>query len=143
MIPAGFLPVLMSPLLNLRADSIMIGYRAPGRFRSAGLSLEGYMEFRVDAKGKYYTPHVSKQSVDVTVRVGGSIVRGTVHLAPDNRLKDELNGGEAFIAITNAQVWEVNGAQPLYSTEVVIINKDQIDWIFPSEKREAEPKNAV
>jgi hypothetical protein len=100
------------------------------------------MDFRVDAKGKYYTRHVSKQSVAVTARVGDSMVQGTVHLAPDNRLKDELNGGETFIAFTNAQVWEVNGAQPLYSTEVLMINKGQIAWIFPREKTEPEPDNA-
>ena len=101
------------------------------------------MDFRVDAKGKYFTTHVSKQSVDVTARVQDSIIQGTVHLAPDNRLKDELNGSEAFLAVTNAQVWEVNGAQPLYSIEVLMINKDQIAWIFPREKTETEPENAI
>ena len=107
------------------------------------MGLEGWMEFRVDAKGKYYTPHVSKQSVDVTARVRDSIIRGTVHLAPDNRLKDELNGGEIFIAVTDAQVWDVGGTQPLYSTQVLIVNKNEIAWIFPLEKTEAEPENAA
>ena len=101
------------------------------------------MEFRVDAKGKYYTTHVSKQSVDVTARVQDSIVQGTVHLAPDNRLKDELNGSETFLAITNAQVWQVDGKQALYSTEVLMINKNQIAWIFPRDKVETEPENAA
>ena len=99
------------------------------------------MDFRVDAKGKYYTTHVSKQSVDVTVRVQDSIIQGTLHLAPDNRLKDELNTSETFLAITNAQIWEVNGAQPLYATQVLMINKDQIAWIFPREKTGIEPEN--
>jgi hypothetical protein len=101
------------------------------------------MDFRVDAKGKYYTTHVSKQSVEVTARVQDSIIQGTLHLAPDNRLKDELNSGEIFLAITNAQVWQVNGAEPLYSTQVLMINKDQIAWIFPREKTETEPENAA
>ena len=101
------------------------------------------MDFRVDAKGKYYTTHVSKQSVDVTARVKDSIIQGTIHLAPDNRLKDELNGSETFLAVTNAQVWAVDGTQPLYSTPVLMINKDQIAWIFPHEQAETEGENAV
>ena len=101
------------------------------------------MDFRVDAKGKYYTTHVSKQSVDVTARVKDSIIQGTIHLAPDNRLKDELNGSETFLAVTNAQVWAVDGTQPLYSTPVLMINKDQIAWIFPHEQAETEAENAA
>ena len=99
------------------------------------------MNLRVDAKGKYYTTHVSKLGVDVTARVRDSIVHGTVHLAPDNRLKDELNAEETFLAVTNAQVWEVNGAQALYKSQVLMINKDQIAWIFPREQTAAEPEN--
>ncbi len=98
------------------------------------------MDFRVDAKGKYYTTHVSKQSVAVVARVQDSIVHGIVHLAPDNRLKDELNGNETFLAITNAEIFAVGGEQPLYSTEVLIVNKDQIVWIFPREHVQPEPE---
>jgi hypothetical protein len=101
------------------------------------------MDFRVDAKGKYFTTHVSKQSIAVIARVQDSIVHGTVHLSPDNRLKDELNGSETFLAVTNAEVWEVNGARPLYTTEVLIVNKDQITWIFPRETAQPEPENAA
>lgn len=99
------------------------------------------MDFRVDAKGKYFTTHVSKQSVAVVARVQDSIVHGTVHLSPDNRLKDELNGSETFLAVTNAEVWEVNGTHPLYSTEVLMLNKNQIAWIFPRETVQPEPEN--
>ncbi len=91
------------------------------------------MDFRVDAKGKYYTTHVSKQTVAVVARVQDSIIHGDLHLAPDNRLKDEMNSAEAFLAITHAEVYAVNGERPLYSTEVIIVNKNQIAWILPRE----------
>jgi hypothetical protein len=100
--------------------------------------LEELMDFRVDAKGKYYTTRVSKQSVAVVARVQDSIVQGTVHLAPDNRLKDELNGDETFLAVTQAEVWEIDGEHPLYTTEVLIVNKSQIIWIFPREPVQPE-----
>jgi hypothetical protein len=99
------------------------------------------MDFRVDAKGKYFTTRVSKHSVAVIARVQDSIIQGAAHLAPDNRLKDELNSGEAFIAVTDAQVWDANRSRLLYSAEVIILNKNQIAWIFPgeAERPDAEP----
>jgi hypothetical protein len=98
-----------------------------------GAGAEELMEFRVDAKGKYFTTHVSKQSVPVVARVQDSIIQGAVHLAPDNRLKDELNGSESFIAVTDAQVLDANSQRVVYSTPILILNKSRIDWIFPLE----------
>jgi hypothetical protein len=89
------------------------------------------MDVRVDAKGKHYTTRVNKQSTAVIARVLDTIVMGSVHVTPDNRLKDELNSPEVFIAITDAEIWPVHGAQPLYTTEVLIVNKSQLAWIFP------------
>ena len=71
------------------------------------------MDYRVDEKGKVFTTRVTKASVTVTARVGDSIVQGTIHISPENRLKDELNHVENFIAITDAQVWTLNGTNPL------------------------------
>lgn len=48
------------------------------------------MDFRVDQKDKYYTTRVSKETVAVTARLQNTIVHGTLYLAPDNRLKDEM-----------------------------------------------------
>jgi hypothetical protein len=87
--------------------------------------------YRVDEKGKYFTTHVNKHAVSVVARVQDSIVQGTMHLTPENRLKDELNNHETFVAITDAEVWALNGARPLYSTPALIVNKNQIAWIFP------------
>ena len=96
------------------------------------------MDYRVDEKGKVFTTRVTKASVAVTARVGDSIIQGMVHLSPDNRLKDEMNHGENFIAITDAQVWTVGGTNPIYSAEVLIVNKPHIDWIFPREDNPAD-----
>lgn len=91
------------------------------------------MEYRVDQKGKFFTEHVTKRSVPVVACIGELIVRGTIHLTTDNRLKDELNAEEPFIAITQAQVSERRGKRPLYKTEALIVNKAHINWIFPRE----------
>jgi hypothetical protein len=89
------------------------------------------MEYRVDEKGKVFTERITKRAVPVVACIGDLIVRGTVHLKPDNRLKDELNDNEQFIAITQAHVLEHRGKRALYKTEALIVNKSQIAWIFP------------
>jgi hypothetical protein len=96
------------------------------------------MSYRIDEKGKVFTTRVTKQSAAITARMGESIIYGMIHIAPDNRLKDELNNQEKFIAITQAQVWSVGGERPLYETDVLIVNKDHLDWIFP---RNENPPN--
>jgi len=97
------------------------------------------MYTRVDEKGKYYTDHVTMRSVSIIARVRESIIHGTVYLALDNRLKDELNDGERFIAVTNAQVWDVHEERMLYETDLLIVNKDHVVWLFPHEPAARSP----
>jgi hypothetical protein len=91
------------------------------------------VDYRVDDKGKFFTAHVTKLRLPVTACIGNWVVEGTVHLKSDNRLKDELNDGEIFIAVTQARVREIGSDKPVYEPEVLIIHKSQIVWIFPRE----------
>ena len=91
------------------------------------------MDYRVDEKGKIFTKHVNKRSIPVILRVEDTIVEGIVHLTLDNRLKDELNNGETFIAVTTAKMTDANSGQTLHESEVILINKHRITWIFPFE----------
>ncbi|MBI5651915.1 MAG: hypothetical protein HZC40_15985 [Chloroflexi bacterium] len=90
------------------------------------------MKIQVDDKGKYFTDRVEKASLPVIANIGGARVRGVVHLALDNRLKDEMNNGERFIAITAAQVWNENQDRLLFESDLLVVNKAQIIWIFPA-----------
>ena len=91
------------------------------------------MDYRVDPKGKVFTTHITKRNLAVVIGLGAHIIHGTVYLMADNRLKDELNNGEQFIAVTDAQVFQPGVASPLYASPVLIINKEQIAWILPQE----------
>ena len=91
------------------------------------------MDYRVDDKGKFFTARVTKLRLPVTACIGNWIVEGTVHLKSDNRLKDELNDGETFIAVTQARVWEIGSDKPVDELEVLIVHKSQIVWVFPRE----------
>jgi len=91
------------------------------------------MDYRIDPKGKVFTTHVTKRTLAVVIGLSDSVIRGTVYLMADNRLKDELNSSEPFIAVTDAQVYQPGSDTPLYQSPALIINKNKIDWIFPQE----------
>lgn len=100
-------------------------------------------DLRFDEKGKFFTTHVSKRSAWATVATTGNVFRGTLHLMPENRLKDELNSGERFIALTTAQVYALDGATLLYSVPVVVLNKEQIVWVIPQGDADADVDDAA
>jgi len=91
------------------------------------------MNLRFDEKGKYYTTHVSKQKVYVRIMAQGLLISGVMYLLPDNRVKDELNNGERFVAITDARVRQPGSDVLLSSSETLILNKDQIVWVVPND----------
>ena len=90
-------------------------------------------EFRVDEKGKFYTTHVSKRAVRAVAATPTSIVQGMMHLMLDNRLKDEMNNAERFVAMTDVHVLALDGKTQLYSADALMLNKDQIVWVISQE----------
>ncbi|MBI4790721.1 MAG: hypothetical protein HY782_27145 [Chloroflexi bacterium] len=90
------------------------------------------MDYRVDGKGKFYTQKVSKQAVSIVARVENTLIHGVIHLTPENRLKDEMNNGEEFVAITKAQVLDAATERVMHAAEVLIVNKARIAWILPA-----------
>jgi hypothetical protein len=101
------------------------------------------MEYRVNEKGKVFTTRVTKRRLLVTACVREWIIQGAIHLTGDNRLKDELNESETFIAVTDAQVNHAQSEQPVFKTAVVIVQKAEIAWIFPHEPALSPPEDAA
>ena len=91
------------------------------------------MDYRLDQKGKYYTTRVSKRTAKVRILAQGVLISGVMYLLLDNRVKDELNNGERFIAITDAELREPGSNTLLSQGETMILNKDQIVWVIPCE----------
>lgn len=85
-----------------------------------------------DDKGKIFTQVVHKRPVAVTIQTLQHTIRGTLHVRPDQRVKDELNGKELFIAITDATVFNQTG-DPLYQNPLMIINTDHVVWVIPED----------
>ena len=85
-----------------------------------------------DEKGKIFTQIVGKQPVSVTIQTSQQVIQGSIHIRPTMRIKDELNGGERFLAITDAIILDAEDHEVL-RTKFMVVNIDHIIWIMPQE----------
>lgn len=88
------------------------------------------MTVHFDDKGKYFTEVISKEKVQVLLQTDSHMIRGFIHARHNQRLKDELNTNEQFIAITDAEILDEQD-EVLHSTSFIAINRDKIIWIMP------------
>ena len=91
-----------------------------------------------DERGKIFTKVVSKVAVNVIIQTTGQLIHGKIHVKPEERLSDELNLEEKFIAVTNGVIYSLEG-QILYEVNFLSLNRSQIIWIFPASEL-IEPK---
>ena len=92
------------------------------------------MVTQYDEKGKIFTQVVSKAPVLVTIQTVNQIIRGSIHVRPEARVKDELNGGkEDFIAVTDAVVYNAN-EEEIYRCNFLVVNRAHIIWVIPQEE---------
>ena len=91
-------------------------------------------EVHVDHKGKIYGVRRTKEGVQTVIATDRHNILGYIFLSPDNRLKDELNvNNEQFIAVRDAQVFDIHGEHLLYETEFLVLNKAIVQWVLPTE----------
>jgi hypothetical protein len=70
--------------------------------------------------------------VPATVQTLTHRIHGEIHVRPSERLKDELNRSEKFLAITHAVVFDTRG-QEIYRCEFLTLNREHIVWLIPDE----------
>jgi hypothetical protein len=83
-----------------------------------------------DEKGKLFTNIVQKTPVPATIQTLTHRIHGEVYMKPDERLKDELNRSEQFLAVTNASILNEQGEEA-FSCKFLTLNKNQIVWLIP------------
>jgi hypothetical protein len=83
-----------------------------------------------DDKGKIFTNVVTKTPLDVIIQTQNHQIHGKVHVRPNGRLKDELTDSEAFLAVTDAAVYDLNG-KLAYRTNFIALHRDHINWLIP------------
>ena len=91
------------------------------------------MTTEYDEHGKYFTDIVTKVSIQVTVQTTTHMMRGSMHVRRDQRVKDELDRDEKFLALTDVQVLGPDG-QSLYHSPFVAVDRTHIVWVMPEPK---------
>ena len=91
------------------------------------------MSVRYDDKGKYFTDVITKDPVPSIVQTPVSRIQGNLYVRLSDRVTDELNRNEKFLAVTDAVIYDLQG-QKIYDAEFMLVNSDQVIWIVPDEK---------
>jgi hypothetical protein len=95
------------------------------------------MTIEYDEKGKRFTDIVTKKPVYATVQTTTHLIRGRIHVRRDQRIKDELDLDEKFLAITDVQVLSPDG-QVLFQAPFLAIHRDHIVWVVPEQQKSEE-----
>jgi hypothetical protein len=91
------------------------------------------MVTQFDDKGKIFTQVISKKPVAVVIQTILNTIRGTIHVRPTERVIDELNHSQPFLAVTEANVIAADGSVA-YSCNFLTLNTDHIVWIIPADE---------
>ena len=89
------------------------------------------MTIEYDDKGKVFTDVVSKVAIPAVVQTTQQLIRGNVHVHRDERLKDELDRDELFLAMTDASIIAADG-QVVHESRFLAVRRAQIVWVMPA-----------
>jgi hypothetical protein len=68
----------------------------------------------------------------VTILTGHYRITGEIDLLPGARVTDFLSESRDFIAVVNADVWDLNSRR-IFSSSFMNINRERIELIMPEE----------
>ena len=88
------------------------------------------MAFEFDEKGKIFTDVVTKISIEALIQTTTHLIRGMIHVPQGERVKNELDRDELFLAVTDAHVLGPDG-KALHQAAFLAVRRTQIVWIIP------------
>lgn len=88
--------------------------------------------------GKTFSHVVHTQGFPVVIQTISNRIYGTLHLREKERIKDNLNLSEPFIAVTKASVYDASGETILHETDFLALNRQTIVWVFEDEGGDQE-----
>lgn len=94
------------------------------------------MVIEYDEKGKFFTDIVVKDVIRSHIQTREQTIVGYVHVRKGDRLSDEINQPSIFMAVTNAEVYSLDG-ELLHTSDFLAVNREQIVWLMPVEKRKS------
>jgi hypothetical protein len=95
------------------------------------------MTIEYDEKGKIFTEVVSKVPVQATIQTTTHLMRGQIHVRRDQRIKDELDADENFLALTDVSVLGKDG-QTLFQAPFLAVQRSHIVWVVPEQEQSEE-----
>ena len=70
----------------------------------------------------------------VTILTGSYRIKGYIDLLPGSRVTDYMTGAKDFIAITDAEVWELEvGGRQLLASPFLNVSREHIQVIAPGQ----------
>lgn len=91
------------------------------------------MTIEYDEKGKIFTDIVSKVPILATIQTTTHLMRGQIHVRRDQRIKDELDLDESFLALTDVSVLGTDG-QTLFQAPFLAVRRSHIVWVLPEQQ---------
>jgi hypothetical protein len=88
------------------------------------------MQEHYSDKRKFFTKFVSKDRLRAVIQINSHRLHATIHVKVGERLVDDLNNSEKFLALTDVEIYAPNG-ELLYRRDFVALNRDHIEWIIP------------
>jgi hypothetical protein len=95
------------------------------------------MTFEYDEKGKIFTEIISKVPILATIQTTTHLMRGQLHVRKDQRIKDELDANENFLALTDVSVLGPDG-QTLFQAAFLAVRRSHIVWVIPEQDKSEE-----
>jgi hypothetical protein len=95
------------------------------------------MTIEYDDKGKIFTDIVSKVAIQATIQTTTHMLRGHIHVRRDQRIKDELDVNENFLALTDVSVLGPDG-QSLFQAPFLAVRRSHIVWVIPEPTKPEE-----
>lgn len=95
------------------------------------------MTFEYDEKGKIFTDIVTKVPIPATIQTTTHLIRGHIHVRRDQRIKDELDLSENFIAVTDVSILGLDG-QTLFQAPFLAVRRSHIIWVLPEQNQSDE-----
>jgi len=97
------------------------------------------MSIHYDDKGKFYTDVITKEAVPVLIQTPTNRIRGNVYIRPGERIKDQINQDDTFLAVTEAILYDLAGEE-LYRSSFLLVNREYLIWLLPEDQMR-EPKS--
>ena len=95
------------------------------------------MTIEYDEHGKIFTDIVSKIAIYATIQTKTHLMRGRIHVRRDQRIKDELDLDESFLALTDVSVLASDG-QVLFQAPFIAVKRTHIVWVIPEQNKGEE-----